>query len=55
MLVSLIIVFIVGILICIENIKALYHCYVHNIGAMIPFIGGVLLLVGIGTIYWIKA
>lgn len=50
MLVSLIIVFIVGILICIENIKALYHCYVHNIGAMIPFIGGVLLLVGIGTI-----
>lgn len=24
--------FIVGILICVENIKALYHCYVHNIG-----------------------
>ena len=45
-----IIVFIVGILICIENIKALYHYYAHNIGAMIPFIGGVLLLVGIGTI-----
>ena len=42
--------FIVGILICMENIKALYRYYVHNIGAMIPFIGGVLLLVGIGTI-----
>lgn len=41
---------IVGILICMENIKALYRYYAHNIGAMIPFIGGVLLLVGIGTI-----
>ena len=50
MLVPLIIVFIVGILIYIENIKALYRYYAHNIGAMIPFIGGVLLLVGIGTI-----
>lgn len=50
MLVPLIIVFIVGILIYIENIKAPYRYYAHNIGAMIPFIGGVLLLAGIGTI-----
>lgn len=43
--------FIAGVLICMENIKVLYRYYVYNVeGSMIPFIGGVLLLVGAGTI-----
>lgn len=51
MLVPSIIVFIAGVLICMENIKVLYRYYVYNVeGSMIPFIGGVLLLVGAGTI-----
>ena len=51
MLVPSIIVFIAGVLICMENIKVLYRYYVYNVeGSMIPFIGGVLLLAGIGTI-----
>lgn len=41
MLVPSIIVFIAGVLICIENIKVLYRYYVYNVeGSMIPFIGG---------------
>lgn len=34
MLVPSIIVFIVGILICAENIKALYRYYVYNVGGL---------------------
>ena len=41
-------IFIIGAIICLDNIKVLFRYYVYGItGSMVPFIGGVLLMTGV--------
>ena len=41
-------IFIIGAIICLDNIKVLFRYYVYSIeGSMVPFIGGVLLMTGV--------
>ncbi|WP_156303948.1 hypothetical protein [Ottowia sp. oral taxon 894] len=41
-------IFIIGAIICLDNIKVLFRYYVYGItGSMVPFIGGVLPMTGV--------
>ena len=41
-------IFIIGAIICLDNIKVLFRYYVYGIeGSTVPFIGGVLLMTGV--------
>ena len=46
--ISPVMIFIIGAIICLDNIKVLFRYYVYGIeGSMVPFIGGVLLMTGV--------